>query len=107
MSFESLNQLSATTIGGGMYTPRRRKATTRPSSMPCTQCSLSRHGAPGLWMVPRSRERPRHLPHIQQGLRAVIKADVQSLFCYPYPRKSMGGHAKALLEVPDPYRVKP
>src|SRR5262245_65453546 len=47
MSFESLNQLSATTIGGGSATPCRRKAATRPSSMPCTQCSLSRHGAPG------------------------------------------------------------
>src|ERR671927_1433106 len=47
MSFESLNQLSATTIGGGSATPCRRKAATRPSSMLCTQCSLSRHGAPG------------------------------------------------------------
>ena len=47
MSFESLNQLSATTIGGGSTTPPRRKAATRPSSMPCIQCSLSRHGAPG------------------------------------------------------------
>jgi hypothetical protein len=47
MSFESLNQLSATTIGGGRFTPRRRNAATRPSSMLCTQCSLSRHGAPG------------------------------------------------------------
>src|SRR4029453_16837782 len=47
MSFESLNQLSATTIGGGSATPRRRKAATRPSSMLCTQCTLSRHGGPG------------------------------------------------------------
>src|SRR5262249_30792669 len=47
MSFESPNQLSATTIGGGSSTPRRRNATTRPSSMPCTQHNLSRHGAPG------------------------------------------------------------
>src|SRR5262249_7244285 len=27
--------------------PRLRNAATRPSSMPCPQCSLSRHGAPG------------------------------------------------------------
>src|SRR5499426_3005058 len=47
MSFESLNQLSATIIGGGKATPRRRNAATRPSSMLCIQCSLSRHGAPG------------------------------------------------------------
>src|SRR5215468_8567649 len=47
MSFESLNQLSATTIGGGSATPRRQKAARRPSSMLWTQCSLSRHGAPG------------------------------------------------------------
>src|SRR5262249_46603172 len=47
MSFESLNQLSATTIGGGSTTPRRWNAATRPSSMLCTQCSLSRHGPPG------------------------------------------------------------
>src|SRR5918912_1541762 len=47
MSFESLNQLSATTMGGGSATPRLRKAATHPSSIPCTQCSLSRHGAPG------------------------------------------------------------
>src|SRR5262245_34684968 len=47
MSFESLNQLSATTSGGGSSTPRLRNAATRPSSMSCTQCSLSRHGAPG------------------------------------------------------------
>src|SRR5215470_13862028 len=47
MSFESLNQLSATTIGGGSSTPRRRNAATRPSSMPCTQRSLSRQGALG------------------------------------------------------------
>src|SRR5918911_1287774 len=47
MSFESLNQLSTTTIGGGSATPRRRKAATRPSSMLCIQHSLSRHGVPG------------------------------------------------------------
>src|SRR5499427_9256339 len=47
MSFESLNQLSATTIGGGNSTPRWRNAAIRPSSMLWTQCSLSRHGAPG------------------------------------------------------------
>src|SRR4029453_18275368 len=47
MSFESLNQLSATTIGGGSSMPRRRNAATHPLSMTCTQCSLSRHGAPG------------------------------------------------------------
>src|SRR5215472_14453563 len=47
MSFESLNQLSATTIGGGSAAPRRRNAATRPSSMPWSQCSLLRHGAPG------------------------------------------------------------
>src|SRR5215475_641823 len=47
MSFESLNQLSATTIGGGNSTPRRRNAAMRPSSILWSQCSLSRHGAPG------------------------------------------------------------
>src|SRR4029450_10109596 len=47
MSLESLNQLSATRMGGGSATPCWRKAATRPSSMTCTQCSLSRHGAPG------------------------------------------------------------
>jgi hypothetical protein len=41
------HQLSATTIGGGSATPRRRNAATRPSSMTWSQCSLSRHGAPG------------------------------------------------------------
>src|SRR5262245_23265886 len=33
MSLESLNQLSATNIGGGSATPRRWKAAMRPSSM--------------------------------------------------------------------------
>src|SRR5215468_5241229 len=47
MSFESLNQLSATPIGGGSATPRLRNAATRPSSMLWSQCSLSRHGPPG------------------------------------------------------------
>ncbi len=49
MSFESLNQLSAMTRGGGNATPRRRNAATRPSSMPCTQCNLSRQGPQALW----------------------------------------------------------
>src|SRR5262245_23681472 len=40
MSFESLNQLSATIIGGGSSTPRRWNAATRPSSMICTQCQF-------------------------------------------------------------------
>src|SRR5262245_47487135 len=47
MSFESPNQLSATTMGGGRFTPRRRKAAKRSSIVLCTQRSLSRHGAPG------------------------------------------------------------
>src|SRR5215468_8317957 len=34
-------------MGGGRFTPRRRKAAKRSSSMLCTQRSLSRHGAPG------------------------------------------------------------
>src|SRR5262245_175808 len=33
--------------GGGNATPRRRNAAIRPSSMPCTQRSLSQQGAPG------------------------------------------------------------
>jgi len=37
----------SSTIGGGSATPRRRKAAMRPSSMPWSQYSLSRHGAPG------------------------------------------------------------
>src|SRR5437764_6002439 len=53
ISFESLNQLSATTIGGGSTTPRRRNAAIRPSSMLCTQYSLSRHGVP--WPVGSGR----------------------------------------------------
>ena len=47
MSFESLNQLSATTLGGGSTKPRRAKAASRPSSIWRAQQSLSRHGAPG------------------------------------------------------------
>src|SRR5215813_7967106 len=47
MSFESLNQLSATTIGGGSSTPCLRKAAKRASTMTCNQHSLSRQGAPG------------------------------------------------------------
>src|SRR5262245_16965969 len=47
MSFESLNQLSATTIGGDSSTPRLRNAATRPSNMLCIQHSLSQHGPPG------------------------------------------------------------
>src|SRR3989442_959282 len=47
MSFESLNQLSATTIGGGSAKPRCAKVASRLSSISRAQCSLSRHGAPG------------------------------------------------------------
>src|SRR5207244_1141803 len=47
MSFASLHQLSATTMGGGSTKPRRRKAANRASSSTRAQLSLSRHGAPG------------------------------------------------------------
>ena len=75
ISFESLNQLSATTIGEGNATPRLCKAARRPSSMPCTQQSLSRQGAQvpadqgDGWQNPRAppvspRQRPRPaIPH--------------------------------------------
>ena len=47
MSFESPNQLSATTIGAGNAKPRRRNAAKRSSSITRAHVSLSRHGAPG------------------------------------------------------------
>src|SRR4029450_350454 len=47
INFESLNQLSATTSGAGSSRPRRPKAATLSSSMPCAQPSLLRQRAPG------------------------------------------------------------
>jgi hypothetical protein len=47
LSCEALPPRSATPLGGGRATPRRRHAATPPSSLPCTQGSVTRPGAPG------------------------------------------------------------
>src|SRR5215471_8016110 len=70
----------------------------------------ARHGsAPRVLslLAQRSLGLARRLPRIKQDLSAVIKSDLQPIFCHPNPSKPMCCHAKSLLGVPDPYRVKP
>src|SRR5215472_7901986 len=59
------------------------------------------------WLVQRSLVLARRLPRIKQDLSAVIKADLQPIFCHSNPSEPMCCHAKSLLGVPHPYRVKP
>ena len=86
MSFESLNQLSATTIGGGSTTPRRPKAATRPSSMPMVRPFLEcRSGSQLIRRSPLLSIRPALLNKTRYRLGRAISNEGKALTDLAHP----------------------